>query len=162
MKKIYFLILSMAVFSLSVLSAECTPDWTCTEWSPCIDGEQIRSCVDLNLCGGDSEKPEEKKDCGVCTPDWQCEEWVPEECPKTKIQTRNCIDSNNCGTSKDRPIETKFCEIETNLAWLFTIIIIIIILLIIVDISLIISATKKPKKTEIKRERKENQEVSKY
>ena len=41
----------------------CTESWECIEWSECIDGEQIRSCLDKNSCTSPKSKPAESKDC---------------------------------------------------------------------------------------------------
>jgi len=42
---------------------ECPEDWTCTEWSDCIEDEQTRTCTDNNNCGTIENKPNEIKDC---------------------------------------------------------------------------------------------------
>ena len=41
----------------------CQPDWECTGWSRCIDGEQTRNCTDKNECGTDKNRPPETQDC---------------------------------------------------------------------------------------------------
>ncbi|MFH1591679.1 MAG: MopE-related protein [archaeon] len=46
----------------------CAVDWNCTEWEPCIDGEQIRDCIDHNACGRDTTKPELTQNCTVIIP----------------------------------------------------------------------------------------------
>ena len=38
---------------------ECMEEWVCTDWSPCFDGKQIRTCNDLNSCGTEIKKPAE-------------------------------------------------------------------------------------------------------
>ena len=43
----------------------CIPAWSCSEWSPCVNNNQTMNCVDLNSCGNDSSKPEEKRECGI-------------------------------------------------------------------------------------------------
>lgn len=35
----------------------CTENWQCGEWEECKNGEQIRTCTDLNSCGTSTEKP---------------------------------------------------------------------------------------------------------
>jgi len=41
----------------------CTSEWTCSTWSPCIDGAQYRECYrNLNYCTLE-EKPEESRTC---------------------------------------------------------------------------------------------------
>ncbi|RME77981.1 hypothetical protein D6774_02445, partial [Candidatus Woesearchaeota archaeon] len=42
---------------------QCTPDWTCTQWSECINGAQTRTCTDINSCGTTSGKPGESQSC---------------------------------------------------------------------------------------------------
>lgn len=43
----------------------CQPDWECTDWSRCIDGEQTRNCTDENECGTELDRPLEEQDCEV-------------------------------------------------------------------------------------------------
>ena len=48
------------------LTITCTPNWNCTAWTPekCPRNEtQFRQCVDLNGCGSDLPKPQEKQMC---------------------------------------------------------------------------------------------------
>lgn len=42
----------------------CTPSWSCTDWSSCVEGRQTRTCRDLNNCGISGGKPSEEKECG--------------------------------------------------------------------------------------------------
>ena len=44
-------------------STACTEDWTCTDWSECLDGTQTRTCTDNNNCGTEDNKPAETRDC---------------------------------------------------------------------------------------------------
>ncbi len=45
-------------------SRTCEENWTCTEWSECSpDGIQTRTCVDVNECGTEENKPEEERSC---------------------------------------------------------------------------------------------------
>jgi hypothetical protein len=41
----------------------CKEDWTCTDWSECINSIQTRTCVDKNDCGTTANKPEEAQKC---------------------------------------------------------------------------------------------------
>jgi len=47
----------------------CVEDWRCTEWSPCIDGQQTRSCEDIGNngrpCETEFDKPPESQSCIV-------------------------------------------------------------------------------------------------
>ncbi len=45
----------------------CTPNWSCSAWSECIDGLQNRTCVDLNNCGTPVGKPVETRACEEMT-----------------------------------------------------------------------------------------------
>ena len=56
----------------------CTENWSCTNWSDCVNETQIRTCTDLNDCNTTNEKPEETQDCEIsnqttCTTDGDCE-----------------------------------------------------------------------------------------
>lgn len=56
-------------------SISCEEDWSCTDWSDCIDGNKIRTCSDLNNCGTEENKPEEENVCEMQTIDcgsWDC------------------------------------------------------------------------------------------
>jgi len=44
---------------------ECVPDWSCSEWSDCINETQTRECEDLNECNVSSGKPQETQSCGT-------------------------------------------------------------------------------------------------
>ena len=43
----------------------CVENWTCTNWSECINGVQTRTCTDLNKCGTTENKSSESKFCGI-------------------------------------------------------------------------------------------------
>lgn len=126
-----------------ILSATilCTPDWHCTNWSECMEGIQIRSCIDFNTCGDISTKPAENQSCG-CIPDWSCTEWQPEECPKNETQTRICEDLNNCETNEGKPSETKSCTYESKANLLLIFIVVIIIITSIIGVTIIIIRLK--------------------
>ena len=48
--------------------ATCTPNWTCDSWSSCqVSGQKNRTCVDLNQCGTDDDKPELTMTCDLQT-----------------------------------------------------------------------------------------------
>lgn len=44
---------------------ECEEKWTCTDWSPCENNVQNRTCTDQNSCGTDLKKPYESQPCVV-------------------------------------------------------------------------------------------------
>jgi hypothetical protein len=43
----------------------CVPNWNCGNWGDCINGIQIRSCIDENSCGSLEGRPVVKKICVV-------------------------------------------------------------------------------------------------
>ncbi len=45
----------------------CIENWKCTQWSECIGGKQVRSCIDVNYCMTNNTMPEVLRDC--VTPD---------------------------------------------------------------------------------------------
>ncbi|MEW6063037.1 MAG: carboxypeptidase regulatory-like domain-containing protein [Nanoarchaeota archaeon] len=48
-------------------AGRCDSNWTCTEWSPCVNGYQTRVCTDLEDCGLDDNKPIEGRKCTLPT-----------------------------------------------------------------------------------------------
>ena len=45
---------------------ECKSDWQCSEWSECSSfDKQTRTCVDLNECNSDLDKPSESQKCTI-------------------------------------------------------------------------------------------------
>lgn len=50
--------------SITTSQTSCE-DWSCTEWSKCINDTQTRNCTDLNECGTINNKPDEAKNCTV-------------------------------------------------------------------------------------------------
>jgi len=132
----------------------CTPVWSCSDWSSCVNGEKVRICVDINLCGVSTEKPEERMECGTtCTPNWECSDWTPKDCTETEIQTRNCIDNNNCDSQAGMPEGIRNCEITESYEWLFYVIIAINILTIFTLLVLIIMLIQKQNRQNKKREK---------
>ena len=43
----------------------CTPDWKCGEWQECINGNQIKICLDGNNCGTSEGEPVKSQSCIV-------------------------------------------------------------------------------------------------
>jgi hypothetical protein len=43
----------------------CTYNWSCTEWSECINGAQTRTCTNLGSCFDNEGKPIELQSCTV-------------------------------------------------------------------------------------------------
>ncbi|MFH1802337.1 MAG: 6-bladed beta-propeller [archaeon] len=46
-------------------SPSCEENWTCTDWSECVDEIRSRVCTDENGCGAELDKPLEVLDCLV-------------------------------------------------------------------------------------------------
>jgi len=44
-------------------SSSCTPNWSCSKWSPCINNLQTRTCNDLNKCGTTNNRPVLSQNC---------------------------------------------------------------------------------------------------
>jgi hypothetical protein len=55
-------------FIYSSSGSSCTPLWSCTNWSECVDGNQTRICTKTNNCGSLlSGKPNETRNCTIET-----------------------------------------------------------------------------------------------
>lgn len=89
---------------------ECKEDWSCSEWYSCVKGIQARTCIDVNHCGTEYNKPKETRPCAPCIEKWQCGDWTP--CVNNR-QTRVCIDKNDCGTEKNKPTQERDCMLNT-------------------------------------------------
>jgi len=48
-----------------ILEELCTENWSCTEWSVCVNNTQTRTCTDANACGTTVNKPAESQSCEV-------------------------------------------------------------------------------------------------
>jgi len=76
-----FLIFGVSAFHINVLAETnetnnstnnnetCIEDWSCTDWTDCVDEQQTRTCTDLNDCGTTENKSSESQDCDIETPD---------------------------------------------------------------------------------------------
>ena len=60
----------------ALINETCIPSWQCTEWGDCIDGNQTRSCVDINSCGIDDGKPSESQVCFIHPADYDGDGFV--------------------------------------------------------------------------------------
>ncbi len=56
------------------IAEACIENWNCTEWTNCTDGEQTRTCTDLNDCKTEKNKPEEIQECEVEETIYSCAE----------------------------------------------------------------------------------------
>lgn len=43
----------------------CVENWKCDDWSECNEEKQARECSDINVCGSESVKPAEERECEV-------------------------------------------------------------------------------------------------
>jgi len=48
-------------------STTCIQNWSCSAWGSCINGNQTRSCPDLNTCSNLTGKPAESQPCNTTT-----------------------------------------------------------------------------------------------
>jgi len=46
-------------------SSKCIPKWQCTEWTTCLQGTRLRTCIDLNNCNNNESKPIEQESCST-------------------------------------------------------------------------------------------------
>lgn len=46
----------------------CVENWTCFEWSACVNNQQTRMCVDVNKCGTELSMPKEVQSCTEVQP----------------------------------------------------------------------------------------------
>jgi hypothetical protein len=103
-------------FIQSSVTVNCTPSWSCSDWSFCVRGVQMRTCRDINNCHSNESKPETNKTCTpiarTCVPSWNCTEWQPAECPKNQTQSRKCLDLNKCRVNVNKPEEVQACVRE--------------------------------------------------
>jgi fibronectin type 3 domain-containing protein len=94
----------------STTKKECKEEWSCSGWYSCINNIQARTCVDINNCRTNINKPKETRACGACIEKWQCGDWTP--CVNNR-QTKVCIDKNECGTEINKPEEEQDCMLDT-------------------------------------------------
>jgi len=95
--------------------ASCEPDWSCSDWSKCLNEYKTRTCIDKNNCGTNEGKPDERVSCLVdednqdeCIENWSCTAW---SACLGGTQTRSCLDLNNCSTEKNKPVEIEECAV---------------------------------------------------
>ncbi len=77
----------------------CEEDWSCENWSTCLNGSQSRTCTDLSECG--QPDYDESQSCGDCT-NGEIQDCTLSNCPGTQLCENNlwnaCIDTpdDNC------------------------------------------------------------------
>jgi len=73
---------------------ECVSNWSCTNWTSCINGVKTKYCYDENGC---RENRTITQNCsGSCTPSWSCS-W--NQCGLGSNQEYVCTDIYNCNPS---------------------------------------------------------------
>jgi len=115
-----------ALSNIASKKTDCFEAWSCTDWSICQNGQQNRTCIDLNSCGTEEEMPAENQSCQeaggvepeepeepdtepeICQEDWQCTDW---SICSNQLQTRTCTDTNDCGTEEEKPGESRECDV---------------------------------------------------
>ena len=109
---------SMSNSQLSVTtsgSLNCVANWSCSQFNPCINGIQNRTCTDINNCNDLNSKPLEDQNCSdSCVPNWQCTSF---SICSNGFQIRSCVDSNSCGDETSKPSENQTCEATCNPKW---------------------------------------------
>lgn len=85
----------------------CNENWTCTDWSTCVDGQKVRACTDQNNCKTAIHIPPQIDECVE----------VPEELPLegevTCVPDENtCIGSNLmvCSTEGTEWVKVETCQ----------------------------------------------------
>ena len=96
------------IYIKKIYESTCTENWDCEDWNSCSkQGNQTRTCTDLNSCGTTKNNPPTTQSCTyTCVEDWSCTDW--NSCTSGQ-QTRTCTDSNSCGTTEDKPTEQQSC-----------------------------------------------------
>ena len=51
------------IYNYAKSYAQCIENWQCGEWLACVNGQQTRTCTDLNNCGTTNNKPDVLKTC---------------------------------------------------------------------------------------------------
>jgi hypothetical protein len=85
----------------TVAYSSCTEDWTCTEWSGCVNNVQGRYCTDNNHCGSFVSKPLVVRECKII--EQQQQQTVASPTPKE--QDKELV--TNLKVEKNNPISTE-------------------------------------------------------
>ena len=85
--------------SLSAPEADadsCSPDWICTSWGECINGQQSRTCADVNSCGVEDGKPAQKQQCALSNEELYGS--APDEKPSAFNRLTGAVTGGGVGT----------------------------------------------------------------
>ncbi|MFH1668937.1 MAG: DNRLRE domain-containing protein [Candidatus Woesearchaeota archaeon] len=86
----------------------CKEDWSCDEWTECFNGQESRTCEDVNSCGTWEYRPITKRNCYIpCDTEWKCTEWS--ECSASGTQERGCTDLQDCRIFRGMPETSRGC-----------------------------------------------------
>jgi len=103
-----------------IVKKECIENWTCGNWSECINKKQVRNCTDLKNCKTNLTKPGIVKACGI-------EEEVPSCDDGMQSQDEEGID---CGGSCE-PCIREFPFKRTMIYVIIAIILLVIIVILV-------------------------------
>lgn len=78
----------------------CTEDWTCTDWSECVNGIQGRYCADNNKCGTFDSKPVVVRECKVIE---QQQQQSVKALPSEQVQSTKELESEKLQSSQAFP-----------------------------------------------------------
>ena len=83
----------------------CEENWTCANWSICINNTKTRECTDINSCNTTTNKSKTSEECCL----WVCENWS--ECYFDDIQFRKCeTDENDSCEITEKPLTQQPCN----------------------------------------------------
>ena len=76
-----------------MIEKECYPEWSCDEWTECIDGKRHRDCIDENKCDTNEDKPLEEESCVMpeCESDSDCDD--EDDCTQDECINESCLNS---------------------------------------------------------------------
>lgn len=85
------------------LLIECTENWSCSDWSPCLNNQQTRVCNDLNQCGSKKNMSSLNQSCSgsntsqtpLTSPNLQ----TPQPFPNSPLSNRSYSCRNECKVS---------------------------------------------------------------
>jgi hypothetical protein len=99
----------------------CNPLWSCSYWTICSNGIQLRSCEKINACYKNTNKPIEEKNCTLYS---SLLENVGDATLGNIVTKLNCgikpsiKDYSECSSSNTQSRINYECSIETNYEWI--------------------------------------------
>ncbi len=112
----------------------CIEDWTCGNWSICVNGTQTRNCTDRNNCGTEESRPPEGRYCiestseqnqtinGTldCGSDWSCFINASKNCTSASLMQYSSLDIFGVFINSTTYLEIRKPENESNKCNLYT------------------------------------------